>query len=408
MNKRHLFNHRNLLSTAALASMLAFVPAAEADAAPIHAHEQVKEKQHAHQPIQSVKSLRFLGEQRLPYNLTFEDTTVGGLSGIRYDEKNDEWLMISDDRSSLQPARFYTGKLNYGLNGFRSVQLTGMEYMKQPDGSLYPSHTEYEAQGGDVPDLESISLDPKTDTIWYTSEGDRSLGLHPFIRQATREGDHLSTLPLPDEFHMSPDEESGPRNNAVFEGSTFSADGESLWVAMEGPLHEDGAAPTVENGGFSRITQYDRQGNVLAQYAYPMDAIPAAPGPGKHADNGVTEILAVNKHTFLVLERAGVQAADGSFSNYIRLYEMKIPGASDIQDIDSLQDERFKPVKKRLVLDLNTLNLPKIDNVEGLSWGPTLENGNRSLVLVSDNNFNSTQVTQFLAFEVKTKGPKAR
>ncbi|KKB44100.1 esterase-like activity of phytase family protein [Bacillus thermotolerans] len=408
MNKRHLFNHRNLLSTAALASMLAFVPAAEANAAPIHPHEQVKEKQHAHQPIQSVKSLRFLGEQRLPYNLTFEGTTVGGLSGIRYDEKNDEWLMISDDRSNLQPARFYTGKLDYGLNGFRSVQITSMEYMKQPDGSLYPSQAEYEAQGGDVPDLESISLDPKTDTIWYTSEGDRSLGLDPFIRQATRKGDHLSTLPLPDEFHMSPDEESGPRNNAVFEGSTFSADGESLWVAMEGPLYEDGAAPTVENGGFSRITQYDRQGNVLAQYAYPMDAIPAAPGPGKHADNGVTEILAVNKHTFLVLERAGVQAADGSFSNYIRLYEMNIPGASDIQNLDSLQDERFKPVKKRLVLDLNTLNLPKLDNIEGLSWGPTLENGNRSLVLVSDNNFNSTQVTQFLAFEVKTKGPKAR
>ena len=32
--------------------------------------------------------------------------------------------------------------------------------------------------------------------------------------------------------------------------------------------------------------------------------------------------------------------------------------------------------------------------------GKVLKNGNRSLVLVSDNNFNSAQLTQFLAFEI--------
>ena len=41
-----------------------------------------------------------------------------------------------------------------------------------------------------------------------------------------------------------------------------------------------------------------------------------------------------------------------------------------------------------------------MDNIEGASFGPNLPDGNRSLVLVSDNNFTPVQVTQFLAFEV--------
>lgn len=35
-----------------------------------------------------------------------------------------------------------------------------------------------------------------------------------------------------------------------------------------------------------------------------------------------------------------------------------------------------------------------------MSWGPTLANGHRSLVLISDDNFSADEVTQLLAFEV--------
>jgi len=49
------------------------------------------------------------------------------------------------------------------------------------------------------------------------------------------------------------------------------------------------------------------------------------------------------------------------------------------------------------VLDLEALALP-LDNVEGMTIGPTLPDGRRSLVLVSDNNFAAAQFTQFLAF----------
>ncbi|MCP2821182.1 PEP-CTERM sorting domain-containing protein, partial [Salmonella enterica subsp. enterica serovar Typhimurium] len=35
-----------------------------------------------------------------------------------------------------------------------------------------------------------------------------------------------------------------------------------------------------------------------------------------------------------------------------------------------------------------------------ISWGKTLANGNRTLVLVADNNFSATQSTQFIALEI--------
>jgi hypothetical protein len=41
-----------------------------------------------------------------------------------------------------------------------------------------------------------------------------------------------------------------------------------------------------------------------------------------------------------------------------------------------------------------------LDNIEAIAWGPVLANGNRSLILVSDNNFSRLQTTQFLALEV--------
>jgi hypothetical protein len=41
-----------------------------------------------------------------------------------------------------------------------------------------------------------------------------------------------------------------------------------------------------------------------------------------------------------------------------------------------------------------------IDNIEGVTFGPDLPNGHKTLIFVSDNNFSKEQKTQFLLFEV--------
>jgi hypothetical protein len=348
----------------------------------------------------SVASLRFIGEQTISNSLQVDGTLVGGLSGIDFDGRSGAWFVVSDDRSDTNPARYYTASLSYDQNRFSSVQINTAVTLRQADGSSYPNRT----AGGNVPDPESLRVDPSNNTLWWTSEGDRARNLDPFVAQIDATGKLLTSFALPAMFKMNAAEEKGSRNNATFEGLAFAPDGQSIWVAMEAPIYEDGPLPTPTSPAVSRFTRVDRAGKVLAQYAYPIDAIPVAPAAGKNADNGMSEILAVNEHQLLVIERAGVQGADGNYSNYIRLYEVDTDGASNIAALPSLVGASYTPLKKRLVLDLNTLGLAKLDNIEGITWGPKLANGHNSLVLVSDNNFNpASQITQFLAFEVTPK-----
>lgn len=347
-----------------------------------------------------IGQLRFIGEQRIALKHNFQNTVVGGLSGIDYDATRDVWILASDDRSAEGPARFYTARLSYDAQAFHAIGLTGVHIFKQADGSDYPGVFDYLHRGGEVADIESVRVDPRDGSLWYASEGSRMLGLAPFVKHADSDGAHPVALPLPAMFNVKRGSDTGPRDNLSFEGLTFAPDGNSLWVAMEAPLYQDGKPPTPTQGAYSRITRYARGGRVLGQYAYPIDAIPAAPAPGHAADNGVSEILAERGGGLLVLERAAVQGEDGKYRNYIRLYEADPAGASDVQARLSLKEGQFVPLSKRLVLNLNTLGLDRLDNLEGMAWGPRLPNGHASLVMVSDDNFYAGQVTQFLAFDV--------
>ncbi len=260
--------------------------------------------------------------------------------------------------------------------------------MLQADGTPYPNA----AQSGEVPD-------PESGYIWWTSEGSKKLGLDPFIRGIDAEGRQIGATPLPPIFTMTADDKTGPRDNYSFEGLTFLPDGSSYWVSMEQPLFQDGPAPTPEAGGMVRFTQFGRDGAVLRQVAYEEDPMEAVPGR-QFGDNGVSDILAVDSEHLLVLERSGVEAADGSFKDYIRIYLVDLSVATDVSGLGSLSGADYAPAPKKLVLNLDQGDIGYVDNVEGMSWGPRLADGNPSLVLVADNNFNASEISQFFAFEV--------
>ena len=352
-------------------------------------------------------SLRLIGEQRIAWKHDYQGTAVGGLSGIDYDANTDRWIMTSDDRSAINPARFYTAKLHYDLHQVSPVEMTGVHFYRQADGSTYPDLHTWRLKGGEVPDIESIRLDPRDASIWYTSEGDRKLGAQPFIRHARADGSLIATLPLPAMFSMplpgavAQGKASGVRDNLGFEGLSFAADGQSLWAAIEAPLLQDGPVADFVAGAHNRITRFGRDGQVLAQYVYPLEKVAAIAGPTRFAENGISEILAIDEHRLLVIERAGVQDAQAAFHEFVCVFEMDVRGATDVKDVAALAGASYTPASKRLVLDMNTLGLPRLDNIEGISWGPTLANGHASLVMVSDDNFHDQiQVTQFLVFEV--------
>jgi hypothetical protein len=97
----------------------------------------------------------------------------------------------------------------------------------------------------------------------------------------------------------------------------------------------------------------------------------------------------------LVLERAYATGA----GNSLRLYEIDTRDATDVLDIDALAAGSHRPAAKTLVADFAQLGLSRLDNTEGMCWGPALPDGKRLLVVVSDDNFNPLQTTQFAAFE---------
>lgn len=374
-----------------MAGALAIPPVAIGQGSPVATPEATPE---ASPEVREIGELRVVDVETFANDLEVGGTLVGGLSGIDYDPESGQWIVISDDRSESAPARYYDLDLAYSSIGIERIELTGQTTLLQANGQPYPNAE----AGGNVPDPESIRFDPMTDALWYTSEGSWELGIDPFVAAMSADGQFIAAPGLPPMFAMQAGQEAGPRENLAFEGLSFAADGQSLWLGMEGARYEDGVTPSFSSTSLTRLTNIDRAGNVLGQFAYEIDALPAEPAAFGTA--GVTEILAIGETRLLVIERATVEDADGVFNNFIKVYEVDVAGATDITEIDALVGANVTPVTKRLVLDVNAAGVDPVDNIEGISWGPELENGNRSVVLVSDNNFNDTQISQVIVVEV--------
>ncbi len=354
------------------------------------------------------RPVRLLGERIVPHNLQFQGATVGGLSSVDFDQRTGEYVFISDDRSAINPARFYTAKFPVAAGGVGPVSFTGTHPLLRPSGTPYPPLAKNDPsapQNEQTIDPEELRVDPWTGHYVWSQEGDRLADGHliqPSIREAERDGGYVRDLPLPADEKMTPD--AGPRRNYVLEGLAYTGYGTLLASEVEAPLLQDGPPPTPTSGALSRITLQARSGPVLAQYAYPQEKLFASPVPaGGFADTGVSSMLAVdqaNPAKFLMMERSFVTGV----GNKVRIFEIDTTGATNVAHTPSLADAKHvKPVKKRLLVDVSDLPVSTVDNIEGMTWGPALPSGERSLVLVSDNNFSASQVTQLVALAVPSE-----
>ncbi|MEJ8811570.1 esterase-like activity of phytase family protein [Variovorax ureilyticus] len=342
------------------------------------------------------RRLHLVAESRLQHRLSFDGTSVGGLSGIDYDRRRGEYLLLSDDRSDFAPARFYAMQWSPVANA-EPPRPVGVTYLRQADGALWPRRREAAPEVA-VPDPEAIRWRPETDTLLWTSEGDPQRGFGQAFYECRRDGSLVRQIALPAMFDAADDRGRGPRENLGLEGLALTPDGRHAWLAMEAALRQDGPVPSFTSpGGPCRFTQIElSSGKAVRQIAYVPDPIPRRPLlPGTYADNGVSEILMIDADRMLVLERAYAVGA----GNSLRLYEIDTRHGSDVLALDALASDNHRPAPKTLVADFAALGLSRLDNTEGLCWGPDLPNGHRLLVAVSDDNFNPLQITQFAAFE---------
>jgi hypothetical protein len=338
--------------------------------------------------IRSTMRAQLLGETTIEHDLLFEGTVVGGLSGIDM-APDGTWYLISDDRSARGPARFYTASIDVRPPGAPRVRLTGVTTIRDRDGNEHPR--------GAV-DPEAIRYDPASGTLWWTSEGDERALVDPFVREMRIDGSYVRQLPLPSMFRMDTVERSGPRNNGVFEGLAISSDATMVIASMEETLKQDGPGPTRFGTGPIRISYFDRaSGRHERQIVYDPDHPEQPDADTLVAVNGVVEILPIDATWLLVLERA----YSPQHGNTVRLYAADVSSATNVASVHSIPGLLPQHARKLLVADFAELGLSRVDNIEGMSWGPRLPDGRRTLVLVSDNNFNPAQVTQIIALAIE-------
>ena len=349
-------------------------------------------------PIQSIS---WLGEFDISNNRQFDSTTIGGLSGIDYDAATNTYYLISDDRSQINPARFYTANISISLKGIDSVKFTGVHFMLQPDGKPYPNS---EQNPSKTPDPEAMRFDPVHQRLVWTSEGERIVRAkdtvleNPTIISIDKSGKYLDSFPIPANLKMHA-WEKGPRQNGVLEGLAFDHQFKTMYVSVEEPLYEDGPrADTSATPAYIRILKYNTLTHLnTRQYAYRLDQVAYAPKPSTAFKiNGVSDIMSLENDRLLVIERS---YSSGRLSCTIKAYQVDLNDASDISRLSLAKHPSFVPVKKKLLLNFDSLG-KFIDNIEGVCFGPRLANGKRSLIFVSDNNFNAFQKTQLLLFEV--------
>lgn len=336
----------------------------------------------------SIKSLRFIGEQILSDSLVYRNTLVGGLSSIDY--ANGTYFTVSDDKNN---PRFYELSLIFDEHRFSKIELLNLIKIQHQFNKI---------------DLESLRFDKKSNHFLASSEGSVKNNIPPSIFEINTEGKQLKRFKNPMLFRIDSTKKTGLRNNGTFEGLSFSHDKNSYWIGMELPLKQDGEEPKLVQEKYPvRISKVNKTTEKMEfQFAYLLDAIPRDSKPsGKFMVNGLPEILTIAKNQFLFIERAYASGhKDGG--NDVKIYLVDCTNATDISTIKSLKNTDYIPAKKTLLFDFETIRSKltngTVDNIEGITFGSVLANGNRTLVLVSDNNFNkfSKQLNQFIVFEV--------
>jgi len=327
------------------------------------------------------RDLEFIDEQSLPPSVFYEKTRIGGLSGITYDASQDRYFLVSDtkDRGGSQ---IFLAKIPTSESGLGPIEWTGMLTLKNSDRSSRAAL-----------DAEGIALENRG-RFFVSYEGNRSTpsGIASFGRKS---GNELFQLPLPEVF-VTGDQKGMQPNHGLESLTTAGPDRRWLFTTSESPLYQDAIPGADPYRGPLRLLRYDLKPRKIAapeQRAYRMES--------DAVYTSVPDVLALDERRLLVLERQLVNSQPPR-ARRIRIYEVDFDQktATDVASLDSLSGEKIRPLKKTLLFDSDRTPIPQLDNIEAMCLGPAL-GSDRSIVLVSDDNFNKTQRTQFLLLRLK-------
>ena len=189
-----------------------------------------------------------------------------------------------------------------------------------------------------------LSLDPeglaltKDGTLVITSEGFANRLIDPWVREFGLDGRQLGSLPVPARL---PAERRRHARRAPEPRLRERRDGAERPLPLH--RHRGRARPGRPAGDASRpavparLLRYNLQrGELDRQYVYWTDPIAEPPVPAtQFAVNGLVELLPLNNQFLLAMERSFSVGAPGT-GNTIKLYDVALPGADDVNGFDSL------------------------------------------------------------------------
>jgi hypothetical protein len=181
--------------------------------------------------------------------------------------------------------------------------------------------------------------------------------------------------------------ETGRASNRGMECLALSVDGRRLYGLMQGPLLQDGERTGKKIVGRScRLLELEIANGAVREFVYELDS----------EVNGNSEILAVDSRRLLVLERDG---ESGEEAAYRRLVLVDFSNATDISGRERLPGDLaaagIRAVQRRPWLDfldprwgLAGAGMP--EKIEGLTFGEDLPDGRRTVLVGTDNDFESS------------------
>jgi hypothetical protein len=237
-------------------------------------------------------------------------------------------------------------------------------------------------------DPESIRVAPDGKSVFVSDE------YGPYVYQFDRQtGARIKSFTLPanlDIANLSPvgateisGNTSGRTSNKGMEGLAITPDGSTLVGIMQAATLQDAAVSASKK--LLRIVTIDVATGTTHEYGYLLTK-----------GSGVSDIVAINDHEFLIDERDGAGLGDGTSAAVKQVFRIDLTGAVDITGLTGAAAVA-KAVGKSLVLDaVKVLNDNGITSdqipakLEGLALGPDVMFGGvleHTLFFSNDNDF---------------------
>lgn len=278
---------------------------------------------------------------------------------------------------------FNATPLNYGLSGAPAQNDTSHFFFSGRSDNF---------GGGGSTNSNNARLDPES--IRISNDG-KSVFISdeygPYIYQFDRTtGERIKTFNLPSELAVSNLSASGDIEingntigrvaNKGMEGLAITPDGKTLVGIMQAPLLQD-------TNKVVRIVSVDIATGLTHEYAYQLTT-----------GTGVSEIVAINNHEFLIDERDGKGLGDNSNAVVKQVFKIDLNGAQDISGLSG--NLSSKAISKTLALDVKNMlvsagiaaqNIPA--KIEGMTFGEDVVYNNtnlHTLWIANDNDFLAT------------------